>query len=574
MANNEIFFTSETRTLAFHELVEVVSISRADEVMAALRQIEARVNSGLHAAGFLAYEAAPAFDSALVTHGPGTLPLLWFGLYKHTEVKGPERDEQDYYAIGGWEPSVTPGEYAAAIGKIREWIAAGDTYQVNYTFPMHSRFQGDAGAWFRHLCRAQRANHCAFLETNEFQILSISPELFFRLDGEHIEMKPMKGTRPRGLYPEADDRAAKDLAASGKERAENLMIVDLIRNDLGRVSETGSVHVNTLFQVERYETVWQMTSTISARTAAPVPELFAALFPSGSVTGAPKVRTMQIIRELEQGPRGIYCGSMGWWSPNRKAEFNVAIRTVTIDRKTGLASYHVGGGITWDSTAEGEFEECKTKAAVLACRRPEFELIESLKWDNAYFLLEEHLQRIQASAHYFGFNFDRHGIEEAFKEKAQELAQNTQPSKVRLLLARNGTFNLHAEPLPNMNTLCVTWAESPVCEEDVFLYHKTTHREIYDRARASRPAHDDVLLWNTRGEVTESTIANIVVEKDGQLYTPPVSCGLLAGTLRARLLATGKITEHFLNKDDLVRAQAVYLINSVRGWISVQFTSE
>ncbi len=573
MALNEMHIVSNTRTLRFSNPVEIISTARMDEVMAALRRIEARVASGLHAAGFVAYEAAPAFDSALVTHEPGALPLLWFGLYKQAEIKGPERDDQAYYTIGGWEPSVTPGKYAAAIGKIRAWIAAGDTYQVNYTFPMHSQFQGDARAWFRQLCRAQRANHCAFLETEDFQILSISPELFFRLDGNHIEMRPMKGTRPRGLYPEADDQAAQELAASGKDRAENLMIVDLIRNDLGRISETGSVYVKNLFQVERYETVWQMTSTVASRTNATIPEIFAALFPSGSVTGAPKIRTMQIIRELERGPRGIYCGAMGWWSPNRQAEFNVAIRTVTIHRKTGFAEYHVGGGITWDSTAQGEFEECRTKAALLSCLRPEFELVESLKWDNSFFLLDEHLRRLQDSAHFFGFKFDRHAVESALEEKAGELAQSARPSKVRLLLARNGVFSVHAEPLPAAKTFRVTWAETPICEEDVFLYHKTTHRDVYDRARAAHPGYDDVLLWNTKNEVTESTIANIVVEKDGQLFTPPVSCGLLAGTLRAHLLASGKISEKTLKKEDILTSHAIHLINSVRGWMNVSLSS-
>lgn len=574
MANNDILFCSEAQTLVFRNPVEIIFTKRVDEVRESLHHIEDRVAAGLHAAGFITYEAAPAFDNALVTHEPGTLPLLWFGFYKNAEMDRPEISEESLYTIGNWESSIRQGEYDKAIKKIHEWIAAGDTYQVNYTFPMHGKFQGDAWAWFRQLCRAQRANYCAFLETEDFQILSISPELFFRLDGEHIEMRPMKGTRPRGLYPEADTQAAEDLAVSEKDRAENLMIVDLIRNDLGRIGKTGSVQVRNLFQVERYETVWQMTSTVAAKTSASVPEVFAALFPSGSVTGAPKVRTMQIIRELETVPRGIYCGSMGWWSPKRKAEFNVAIRTVTINRNTGITSYPVGGGITWDSTAEGEFEECKTKAAVLECRRPEFDLLESIRWDGTYFLLEEHLQRLQASAHYFGFNFDRDVLEQILEENGREMASTYDAYKVRLVLASNGALHLTNEPLTETKTFRVTWAEEPIRGNDVFLYHKTTHRDVYDRARASCPGYDDVLLWNTRGEVTESTIANIVVEKEGKFVTPPVSCGLLAGTFRGHLLATGKITEQVLYKKDLMNAKAVHLINSVRGWISVQFTSE
>ncbi|HPO16602.1 MAG TPA: aminodeoxychorismate synthase component I [Candidatus Hydrogenedentes bacterium] len=570
MANNDILFCSEAQTLVFRNPVEIIFTKRVEEVRESLHHIEDRVAAGLHAAGFITYEAAPAFDNALVTHETGTLPLLWFGLYKNAEMDRPEISEESLYTIGNWESSIRQGEYDKAIRRIHEWIAAGDTYQVNYTFPMHSRFQGDAAAWFRQLCRAQRANYCAFLETDEFQILSISPELFFRLEGEHIEMKPMKGTRPRGLYPETDERAARELADSEKDRAENLMIVDLIRNDLGRISEIGSVHVKNLFHVERYETVWQMTSTVAAQTSVSVPEIFSALFPSGSVTGAPKVRTMQIIRELEPSPRGVYCGGIGWWSPNRQAEFNVAIRTVMIHRRTGLASYHVGGGITWDSTAEGEFEECKTKAAILAFPRPEFELLESIRWDGNYFLLEKHLQRLQASARYFGFTYDRDAIDKNLAEHAREMNLTHETYKVRLLLARNGALHLTRERLPETKTFRVTWAEEPIRDVDVFLYHKTTHREVYNRARASLPGYDDVLLWNTRGEITESTIANVVVEKNGCLLTPPVSCGLLAGTFRGHLLATGKITEHVLYKDDLVDVQAVYLINSVRRWIPVQ----
>ncbi len=574
MLVNGIIFASRTRTLVFRDPVEIILATRTEEVLPALRCIEARVDSGLSAAGFVSYEAAGAFDPALSTHAPGGLPLLCFGLYREAVEGPPALASGGDYTIGPWEAAVSPDEYFAALARVREWIGAGDTYQVNFTIPLRSTFQGDARACFSDLRKAQDAEYAAFLDAGNFQILSLSPELFFRLDGDQITTRPMKGTRRRGLYPGADEQAYRDLKASEKDRAENLMIVDLIRNDLGRIAKTGSVRVHDLFQIERYETVWQMTSSVTARTTAGVPEIFAALFPCGSVTGAPKVRTMQIIRELEHGPRGVYCGSMGWWQPGRKAEFNVAIRTLTIDRASGQAEYHVGGGITWDSTPADELDECYAKAAVLTCRRPDFELLESILWDGAYALLDEHLTRLESSAAYFGFSLDPGAIRIALQGTARELPANGHPFKVRLLVARDGTFRVEADPLITLGSLRMGLAADPVDMDDVFLYHKTTCRAAYDRARASRPDCDDVLLWNTRGEITESTLANVVAKIGGTWFTPPVASGLLAGTMRASLLANGEISERTLTWNDLVGAQELRLINSVRGWIAIRLAGD
>lgn len=569
MTRHECRFVSRSRAFRFVDPVHVVSATRLSQVAPALREIEVAVASGLHAAGFMAYEAAPAFDPALETHETDTLPLLWFGLYQSPEPLRPDVGIGAPDSAGPWVPQVSEAHYADAIRRIRDYIASGDTYQVNYTFPMRAAFSSDPAAWFEQLCRAQQADYCAFLDTGASQVLSASPELFFRLESGRIEMRPMKGTRRRGLYPAADREAARDLVSSEKERAENLMIVDLIRNDLGRIAQTGSVHVDSLFNVERYETVWQMTSTVSARTTASVPEIFAALFPSGSVTGAPKVRTMQIIRELEPFPRGVYCGSVGWWSPDGRAEFNVAIRTVTIDAD-GSAEYHVGGGITWDSTAEGEYDECQAKAAVLTHRQPDFELLESVLWDRAWFLLDEHLERLSASADYFGFRLDLPAIRDALQEEADELALADEKRKVRLLVARDGAFRIEAASAPVSRPIRVGFAREPVSSDDIFLYHKTTCRAVYERARQSRPDCDDVLLWNKRGEITESTTANVVINIDGRLVTPPIRCGLLGGCMRAHLLAEGAIEEGDIHMDDVLRADSIHLINSVRRWIDVE----
>jgi len=345
------------------------------------------------------------------------------------------------------------------------------------------------------------------------------------------------------------------------------MIVDLLRNDMGRVSETRSVRVPRLFELERYETVWQMTSTITSKTEASVPEIFAALFPSGSVTGAPKVRTMQIIRDLEPFPRGVYCGAIGWWAPGRRAEFNVAIRTAVVDTHQGTARYNVGGGITWDSTAGAEYEECRVKAAILTRNRPDFELLETLLYDNGYFLLERHLKRLKESGEYFGFDLDIDSVRAELTRAAS--AFGPIPERVRLLANREGRLRIEHTPLAPLGSVCLGLAVKPVDERDVFLYHKTTHRSIYEDAKASRPDCSDVLLWNDRGEITETSIANIALLIDGEWLTPPLSSGLLAGVMRAELLETGRLGEAILLKADLARATSVAIFNSVRKWVEV-----
>lgn len=568
MAFGDVQFVSRKGLLSFSNPVDVVCVRAVDGVAEALRRVGRGVDAGLHAAGFLAYEAAPAFDPAFAAHPPGPLPLLWFGLYD-APLPGDLQDcGDDAGAPPCWEALVSGEEFAAAMARIRGYIAAGDTYQVNLTFPLRADFKGGARAWFRRLCAAQRADYCAFIDAGTFQILSASPELFFRLDGRRIETRPMKGTRPRGLWPEADRRAARELAESEKDRAENLMIVDLLRNDLGRVAETGTVRVERLFELERYETVWQMTSTIAAETAATVPEIFRALFPCGSVTGAPKVRTMRIINGLEPHPRGVYCGAAGWWSPGRRAEFNVAIRTVTLDAERGAALYSVGAGITWDSRTEAEHAECMAKAAVLNLNRPPFDLLESLLWEGGYFLLDGHLRRLSESADYFGFVFDAEKVKRFLLDEAVVLAERGVGWKVRLLLARDGACRVESEPAGGGVPVRLGFAADPVdAEGDVFLYHKTTHREAYRRALASRPDCGEVLLWNRRGEVTEASTANVVAEIGGVRWTPPVSCGLLAGTMRESLLEKGEIRERILTKGEIVRAERVWLVNSVRGWV-------
>ena len=571
--------------LRFCDPVEVLTARTVSEVFQCLEKIEA---SGLWASGFISYEAAGAFDSALTTHAPGGLPLLQFGLFKNVETHPglrPPLHGRGSYELGEWMPSVSRGEYAEAITSIKEHIAAGDTYQVNYTFRLNADFSGSPFGFFCDLAEAQQGHYAAFIETNEFAICSASPELFFELKDGVITSRPMKGTLPRALTAEADRAAAVALKNSAKDCAENIMIVDMIRNDIGRIAEAGSVETVSRFDVEKYPTVWQLTSTVKgalkprmdANGREKLSEIIKALFPCASITGAPKAKTMEIIRSLEKSPRGIYTGAIGFVAPDGAAQFNVAIRTAVVDRSAGVVEYGIGGGIVWDSNADAEYEEALSKARILARRFSEFQLLETMLWeDGEIFLLERHLKRLADSAEYFDIKIDLNEIRSALNEccrpgdlTGRETPREvTRPTKIRLLLSRDGKFEVQAFEIKRgegpASTLML--AKAPVDSGDVFLYHKTTNRSVYEKAKADFPEADDVLLFNERGEVTESTIANVVVELDGRKVTPPVSCGLLPGTFRDELLAGGEIEERIITLDDLKRASAIWLINSVRKW--------
>ncbi|HEV2129461.1 MAG TPA: aminodeoxychorismate synthase component I, partial [Longimicrobiaceae bacterium] len=537
----------------------------------ALRAVEEAVASGLHAAGLLAYEAAPAFDPALVVNAPRmALPLLWFGIFgAREEVEPLPAPAEGDGSVGEWQASVAAPEYHASIARIREWIAAGDTYQVNYTLRLRAPFHGDDLALYARLCQAAGAAYCAYLRCEGFSILSASPELFFRWAEGELELRPMKGTRPRGRWPAEDQALAAELLASPKERAENLMIVDLLRNDAGRISRFGSVEVPRLFEVERYPTVHQLTSTIRSHTrpGATLTDVLRALFPSGSVTGAPKVRSMQIIRELEDTPRGIYTGAIGFVSPEETL-FNVAIRTLVLGRASAEVELGVGGGITYDSEAEAEYRECFAKAAFVRHPPSEFDLLETMLYEpgEGLFLLDEHLARLGASAEYFGFVCDAESIRRRLARSMADVAGEA--FRVRLLLGRQGEVRIECQPLPAAppTPLRVCLAAEPVNSADPFLYHKTTQRQLYESRAGARPDCDDVLLINERGELTESTIANLVVRLDGQDWTPPLEAGLLPGVFRQSLLGSGALRERILRPEDLARADGVYLINSVRKW--------
>lgn len=532
---------------------------RLEEVFDVLNFAEREARAGSHVALMLSYEAAPAFDSALVTHEPSEFPLAWAEVFEN------EADlvhECSLVTSNTWTPRVDREEYERAVARIRDLIAAGDTYQVNYSFPLTSSFNGDSYDWYRNLCLAQGAPYSAYLDLGRFKVLCLSPELFFERRGNHVVTRPMKGTIGRGRWLEEDREFARRLQESAKDRAENVMIVDLLRNDLGKVSVTGSVHVSSLFDLERFETVWQMTSTVEStlKDGTSLVDLMTALFPCGSVTGAPKISTMQIIRELERFPRGAYTGAIGFLKPGGDCVFNVAIRTVVIDTETNVATFGVGGGVTIDSTAEREYEECLVKSRFLHVAPAGFQLFESiLLEDGEYFLLARHLERLRDSAAYFGFRFYEDEIVAALRRIADRGS-----FKVRLTLWKDGQIETEVSAIEPVKTRRVALATEAVNSADRFLYHKTTRRDFYD-------AQPDVIFWNERGEVTESNIANVVVPIDGELYTPPIESGLLAGTFRNQLLAEGKIKERVITIEELKEAKEFFLINSVRKWMKVFF---
>ena len=569
------------RSFRLVEPVGVIEARRAGEVPDAIEAAEAAASRGLWAAGFVAYEAAPGLDPELAVRvrAPddpfAEMPLAWFALFERREdvpPLEPARGEPPAAAESPWRPSVDRATYNAAIERIRELIAAGHTYQVNHTIRLRASIQGDPRGLYRDLSLAQRGGYAAYLDIGRHRVVSASPELFFRIDGDRIRTRPMKGTAPRGRWLAEDEEVAARLIDSAKDRAENAMIVDLLRNDLGRICRPGSVEVEQMFEAERYETVWQLTSTIEGelRPGTRLLETFRALFPSGSVTGAPKVRTMRIVADLEDSARGPYCGAIGYLAPpgsdEPRANFNVAIRTVVFDARTRVAEYGVGGGITHDSSAAAEYDEVVAKARVLREVRPAFELFETVPHVPAegFRHLPEHLERMESSATYFGFRFDAEGAGAALKEA---VAETPGRSLIRLTLGRAGALATEVRALPpGGERVRVALDDAPVDPTDMWLFHKTTRRAPYDRRREKRPDVDDVILLNDRGEVTESTIANLAVELDGAWVTPPISSGLLPGTYRAVLLREGRLIERPVTVPELRTATGLALVSSARGW--------
>lgn len=552
-------------TCTFRNPQDIIVATTIDEVLPSLKKIQDAVNNGYYAAGYLSYEAAPAFDQAFQVNGNQKMPLLWFGIFdKPVNERLPSNKP---FHTSMWHTQTDTDEYNHSIDKIKQHIAGGNTSQVNYTVRMHSQLYGDSIAYYKHLVEAQSANYSAYLDIGDFTILSASPELFFHLKDRKITTKPMKGTIGRGKTDDEDQANASWLYHSEKNRAENEMIVNVMKDELAKIARPGTVKVPHMFSIEKYPTVYQLTSTVTAEIPPnkSILDIFKALFPCGSITGSPKVNTMEIIKELETSPREVYCGTIGYITPNQEAIFNIPIRTVLIDNKTGNATYGVGGGITQASLNGEEYEEVLTKAKILDVNQ-DFQLLESLALvKGEYFLLNNHLQRLKHSADFFQFDLEMERIEKSLLEFA--VSHNNSQWKIRLLVSHDGSITLESDELTSTVVPAeVRLAGEPIDQEDLFLYHKTTNRMVYERLMKSS---SDVLMWNSKKEVTEFTIGNVVCELDGNLYTPPVESGLLPGTYRKVLIEKGTIKERTIMLEDIPKCSGIWLINSVRKWVPV-----
>lgn len=574
-------------SLLFTHPTEIVSAWTPEEVPAALARLEAAADAGLHAAGFFAYELGYVLEPKLMELMPEgrNVPLLWFGLYKSPRVM--KEAEVDHWLAthtrsGSYQfTSVTrawdQAEYEQKFSAVQDKIRAGDIYQLNLTFKARFRLEGSPLTFYRDMRQRQRVAYAGIVDTGDVTVLSASPELFIEKHGPVVSTRPMKGTAPRAGTPEADADQRRVLSSDIKQRAENLMIVDLMRNDLGRIAEVGSVNVTDLFTVETFRTLHQMTSGVTAtlKDGLGLADLIRAIFPPGSVIGAPKIRAMELIRDYETEPRGVYCGAIGHITPTGEALFNVAIRTPVVFRD-GRGEMGIGSGVVYDSVGAKEYAECLLKMKFLTDPPKRFELIETILHDagTGYWLLEGHLKRLTASAAYFGYAFDEGAARDALA--AAVAGRQGERLRVRLLLAEDGTLSISVtEQAPQRPEAVMRYviSDTRLDSTNAFLFHKTTRRELYDREwqhYADTQGSDEVLYLNERGEVAEGSRTNVFIEKNGRLLTPPLSSGLLPGVLRAELIAQGRAHEAVLTLDDLAGADAVFVGNSVRGLVKAE----
>ncbi len=570
----------------FDDPVRIIRCDDPEGVPAALDAMAAARAEGHYLAGFLAYELGYVLEPKLLPLLPTrrSQPLIWMSVFPGCREIAPAVDPplapySPAYSVSGLTLSIDRDAYLTAFDRVKGYIAAGDVYQINLTFKHHFQFSGDPFAFYNELRREQRVAHAALIGGGDFHVISLSPELFLRVRDGHAAMRPMKGTAPRGRTLDEDQEIKANLAADEKSRAENLMILDLMRNDLGRLADVGTVAVTDMFQVETFRSLHQMTSGVSARLRPDIglPDLIRSIFPCGSVTGAPKIRAMEIIRELEAEPRGVYTGAVGMIAPNGDMDLNVAIRTIVLD-DAGRGELGIGSGIVFDSDGSAEYAESLLKAQFMTGRAAPFELIETMRWDrdSGYFLLDEHIARLSESAAYFGYACDVEAVRKTLDDAAETLAGPCH--RVRLTLDEYGRADVTSaaiDPPTDDARMRYVIAEETTDSTNRFLFHKTTRRQFYDRTRerlARETGCDEALFVNEKGELTEGSYTNLFIERHGRLLTPPLACGLLNGTLRRALLADPDcaIEEAILTPEDLETADRVYLGNSVRGLVRAE----
>ena len=547
-------FTKPIKELKTRNLAQVKDL---------LAQVEDYQQQGYYVVGYVSYEAAPAFEEKLAVHKAPLLGeyLLYFTVHDSVETSPIPLIYDEVDLPSNWQEVTSAADYEKAIAQIHHHLRQGDTYQVNYTVQLKQAVTANPFAIYNRMVVEQEAGYNAYVEHDEMAVISMSPELFFEQEGRQLTTRPMKGTTKRGLTDQEDLDQAAWLEQDSKNRSENMMIVDLLRNDMNRISEVGSEHVERLCQVEQYSTVWQMTSTIKSqlRENVDLVEIFRSLFPCGSITGAPKIATMEIIKELEPQARGVYCGTIGLLLPEGRRIFNVAIRTIQLHK--GQAIYGVGGGITWDSTWESEYREVHQKAAVLYRKQARFKLITTGKISQKNLLFEEqHLERLRKASRYFAYPFDPEILRQKIEAGCQTCDAN-QDYLLRISLSKSGEIEVDRQIL---TPLSPHFCQAKLCLQEAnlqqaFTYFKTTHRPHLSLGEQEKIYH------NVRGELLETSIGNLVLKIDGKLYTPSIRLGILSGIYRQHLLEKGKVEERVLTLEELARAEAIYGCNAVRG---------
>ncbi len=559
---------------------EALVASTHDEVRDVIAAAGEAARSGAWVAGYVSYDAAPAFDPSYVVQEPARPFLAWFGVFEGrapVPVAVHDPRASGGYAVSKWSPVIDRDDYEAIFHMVRERIRSGEADQVELTFPLRAAFTGSADVFYEDLVCAQRPGYASHIWHDDVHVLSVSTERFFSVDDGVITAQPMKGTAPRGRWLDEDEMRRETLAASGGDRTNNRMVVDLVCEELSKIAVPGTVEVRDLFSIEQFRTVWQMTSTITAstRTGTGLLDVFDTLFPSASVTGVPKDRSMEIIVDVEPAPRGIYCGAVGYVPPGDGldgASFNVAIRTVEIDESEGVAIYGVGAPVTKDSSVDEEFDEAVTTSEILRFNVSPLQLIETIRWDDGWLWIDDHLDRMEQSATYWDFKIDRYEIIRMLDEAARLCSG---PTLMRVVAQSNGSVLVTTEPTherwsagpgPSSDPVLLALDLEPIDERNPRMFHKTSDRRSYAIRTERHPGCDDVLLINRVGRVTESTIANVAFRIDERWVTPPVADGLLAGVMRNRLVSSGVLEERSVSIREALEADVVALVSSVQGW--------
>ena len=556
-------FTQPIKELKTRDLAEVTDL---------LAQVESYQEQGYYVVGYVSYEAAPAFEEKLAVHKAPLLGeyLLYFTVHDRVETSSIPLTYEEVDLPSKWQEVTSATDYEKAIAQVHHHLRQGDTYQVNYTVQLKQDLSANPFSIYNRMVVEQEAGYNAYVEHDEMAVISMSPELFFEQNGRELTTRPMKGTTQRGMTDQEDLEQASWLEQDPKNRSENMMIVDLLRNDMNRISEVGSEHVERLCQVEQYSTVWQMTSTIKSQLRPDVDlvEIFRSLFPCGSITGAPKIATMEIIKNLEPQPRGVYCGTIGLLLPNGRRIFNVAIRTIQLHQ--GKAVYGVGGGITWDSTWESEYREVHQKAAVLYRKQARFQLITTGKISQKNLLFEDqHLERLTKASRYFAHPFNPEDLRQRIEEEYQVCDVN-QDYRLRVTLSKSGEIEISRQILTSLSP---SFCKAKLCLQEAdlnqaFTYFKTTNRPHLSLGE------QEIIYHNAAGELLETSIGNLVLKINGKLYTPPTSLGILPGIYRQHLLETGQVEEKVLTVPDLDQAETIYGCNAVRGLYELEVNSK